>query len=143
MQQSPFMLSSWGSLALLAHPTSDPTILSSQSHLGRLGRPPHTHVVDVMSLFTLDSQSPSYVLSSGAGPVIGVFGRRKRDRVVYCIVGRHSPTFYRSWTNRSLPNFRVPQVEIFDQFLFLFVYDSFPRSINHRLDYICSASNKP
>ena len=59
--------------------------------------------------FTLDSQSPCYVLSSGAAPVIGVFGRRKRDRVFYCIGGRHSPTFYRSWTNRSLPNFRAPR----------------------------------
>ena len=41
------MLSSWGILALLAHPTSVPTVLSSQSSLGRLDRPPHTHVVDV------------------------------------------------------------------------------------------------
>ena len=37
---------------------SVPTVWSSHSHLGRLGRPPHTHAVDV-GIFTLDSQSPS------------------------------------------------------------------------------------
>ena len=77
----------WGTLALVAHPTSVPTVLSSQSHQGRLSR-----ALAVDGPFALSSFAPRSQGEEGETPFA-----RGRWRTVFCW----------SWANRRAYTRRV------------------------------------
>ena len=85
MQQSSFMIAPWGTLALVAHSPSVPTVLSSHSHLGRPSRTRRRW-----------SFRPQFVCPQ----LTVVYGRRKRHQAVYRARERWHTVLCWCWANR-------------------------------------------